>query len=167
MVADFLKPHGFDVLVENRGDRAVHRILHEDPEVVILDVNLPGMDGFAICREVRGDYGGAIIMLTARGGEIDEVLGLEVGRVVKDPVRGFHLEVGVGRYDREAARLMEALRSVEEVTATVLDVVRGHRRSDQPPHLLNRLARQRWLRAGPPCSLHISLFTDDGHEPTS
>jgi len=79
MVADFLKPHGFDVLVENRGDRAVHRILHEDPEVVILDVNLPGKDGFAVCREVRAHYGGAIIMLTARGGEVDEVLGLEFG----------------------------------------------------------------------------------------
>lgn len=79
MVADFLKPHGFDVLVESRGDSAVQRILQEDPEVVILDVNLPGKDGFAICREVRSDYGGAIIMLTARGGEVDEVLGLEFG----------------------------------------------------------------------------------------
>ncbi len=86
-------------------------------------------------------------VVVEHGVVLAEVLGLEVGRVVKDPVRGFHLEVGVGRYDREAARLMEALRSVEEVTATVLDVVRGHRRPDQPPHLLNRLARQRWLRA--------------------
>jgi two-component system OmpR family response regulator/two-component system response regulator RstA len=79
MVADFLTPHGFDVAIEPRGDAAVGRILNEQPDIVILDVNLPGLDGLAVCRAVRAEYRGAIVMLTARGEEIDEVLGLEVG----------------------------------------------------------------------------------------
>ena len=79
MVADFLSPHGFDVSIEGRGDVAVARITDENPDVVLLDVNLPGLDGFSICRSVRSRYRGAIIMLTARGEEVDEVLGLEAG----------------------------------------------------------------------------------------
>jgi two-component system, OmpR family, response regulator RstA len=79
MVADFLSLHGFDILVEGRGDRAAQRILSESPDAVLLDVNLPGLDGFAVCRAVRDDYRGAILMLTARGEEVDEVLGLESG----------------------------------------------------------------------------------------
>jgi two-component system OmpR family response regulator/two-component system response regulator RstA len=79
MVADFLSPHGFDVAIEGRGDTAVDRIVEENPEAVVLDVNLPGLDGFSVCRAVRASYRGAIIMLTARGEEIDEVLGLEAG----------------------------------------------------------------------------------------
>jgi two-component system OmpR family response regulator/two-component system response regulator RstA len=47
--------------------------------LVVLDVNLPGMDGFTVCKSVRDQYQGAIVMLTARIEEIDEVLGLEFG----------------------------------------------------------------------------------------
>lgn len=79
MVADFLSAQGFEVAIESRGDIAVERIMGENPDVVVLDVNLPGLDGFAVCRAVRESYAGAIIMLTARGEEIDEVLGLEAG----------------------------------------------------------------------------------------
>ena len=67
MVADFLSPYGFDVAIEPRGDIAVERIHREDPDAVVLDISLPGLDGFAVCRAVRGDYRGAVIMLTARG----------------------------------------------------------------------------------------------------
>ena len=79
MVADFLRPHGFEVLIEGRGDTAVDRIVEENPDMVLLDVNLPGLDGFSVCQNVRVRYSGAIIMLTARGEEIDEVVGFEVG----------------------------------------------------------------------------------------
>lgn len=79
MVADFLSPHGFQVTIEGRGDVAVARIINENPAAVVLDVNLPGLDGFAVCAAVRRDYPGAIIMLTARGDEVDEVLGLDSG----------------------------------------------------------------------------------------
>ncbi len=79
MVADYLSQHGFQVLVESLGDQAPQRILCENPDAVLLDVNLPGLDGFAVCASVRPAYGGTIIMLTARGEEVDEVLGLEAG----------------------------------------------------------------------------------------
>ena len=79
MVADFLAPHGFDVSIEGRGDLAIDRIPRENPDAIVLDVNLPGLDGFSICKMVRSRYRGAIIMLTARGEELDEVLGLEAG----------------------------------------------------------------------------------------
>ena len=79
MVTDFLLPHGFYVSVEQRGDVAVKRIPQENPDVVILDISLPGLDGISICKKVRDHYSGAIVMLTARGEEADEVLGLEAG----------------------------------------------------------------------------------------
>lgn len=80
MVSDFLEPNGFTVSTESRGDRAVDRIVTDNPEVVLLDINLPGVDGISICREARQrHYDGPIIFLSARGDEIDEVIGLEVG----------------------------------------------------------------------------------------
>ena len=79
LVADFLAPYGFHVAIEGRGDAAIGRIVHENPDAVLLDVNLPGLDGFSVCKAVRRNYRGAIIMLTARGEELDEVLGLEAG----------------------------------------------------------------------------------------
>lgn len=79
MIADFLKPNGFEVTVEERGDEAVERIIGESPDVVVLDVNLPGLDGFSVCRTVRSQFDGPILILTARGEEVDEVIGLEVG----------------------------------------------------------------------------------------
>src|SRR5262245_48820666 len=79
MIADFLREHGFDATIEGRGDRAAQRILKDAPSLVVLDVMLPGKDGLAVCREVRGSYLGPILMLTARGDDADQVLGLEIG----------------------------------------------------------------------------------------
>ena len=79
MVADFLASQGFIVSIVGRGDTAVQRIVSENPDAVVLDVNLPGLDGIAVCREVRPRYKGPIIILTARGSEVDEVVSLEVG----------------------------------------------------------------------------------------
>ncbi|MFY8071550.1 MAG: response regulator transcription factor [Pirellula sp.] len=85
----FLQENGFSVEVEGHGDRAVDRILAIKPDAVVLDINLPGSNGFAICRKVRPFYQGAIVILTARNEEIDEVLGLEVGAddFLSKPVR--------------------------------------------------------------------------------
>jgi two-component system response regulator RstA len=69
----------FSISIEPRGDRAVERILEECPDLVVLDIMLPGMDGLTICRTVRPRYGGPILMLTALSDEVDEVVGLEIG----------------------------------------------------------------------------------------
>lgn len=89
MVADFLSANGFDVLVEHDGTRALNRIQTEPFDVVVLDIGLPGIDGISICRTVRNDFEGPILILTARGDEIDEVVALEVGAddYMSKPVR--------------------------------------------------------------------------------
>ena len=89
MVADFLTANGFEVVVEHDGKAALDRIQSESFDVLVLDIGLPGMDGISICRTVRADYEGPILMLTARGDEIDEVVALEVGAddYLSKPVR--------------------------------------------------------------------------------
>ena len=79
LVSEFLEDNGFVVAVESNGSRAIERILDENPDLVVLDVMLPGDDGFEVCRRVRPTYRGPILMLTARGDEIDQVVGLELG----------------------------------------------------------------------------------------
>ncbi len=80
LIRDFLQTTGeFEVSIEPRGDRAVDRILSEQPDLVILDVMLPGMDGLEVCKQVRDRFAGPILMLTALGEEVDEVVGLEIG----------------------------------------------------------------------------------------
>jgi DNA-binding response OmpR family regulator len=68
-----------EVSIENRGDSASLRIIEEKPDLVILDIMLPGKDGLEICKEVRQSYLGPILILTALGDEVDEVVGLEIG----------------------------------------------------------------------------------------
>ena len=65
--------------IEGRGDTAEARILESRPDLVVLDIMLPGQDGFAVCRAVRPKYEGIILMLTARDEDIDQILGLELG----------------------------------------------------------------------------------------
>jgi len=79
LVTEFLVANGFRVLTETRGDRAVERIIQEVPDLVILDLMLPGLDGLSVCKKVRAQYKHPILMLTARGDEAEEVTGLEVG----------------------------------------------------------------------------------------
>jgi len=79
LVQEYLQSNGFQVAIEPRGDRAPGRILAELPDLVILDLMLPGLDGLQVCREVRPRFPNPILMLTARGDEVDEVVGLELG----------------------------------------------------------------------------------------
>ncbi|MDA7909046.1 response regulator transcription factor [bacterium] len=89
MVDDFLTGHGFRVRWESNGLRALGLIGSETFDLLILDIGLPGMDGIQICRSVRDRFAGPIIMLTARGDEIDEVVCLEAGAddYIAKPVR--------------------------------------------------------------------------------
>lgn len=79
LVAGYLRKHQYEVDVVLHGNEAVPAIMQGRPDLVILDVNLPGKDGFQICREAREQYSGVIIMVTARDEQFDEVLGLEFG----------------------------------------------------------------------------------------
>jgi two-component system response regulator RstA len=75
----YLAQHFLAADLEHHGGRAIERIPAEQPDVVILDLMLPGADGIAICRAVRPSYRGRILMLTASRSQADHVSGLEVG----------------------------------------------------------------------------------------
>ena len=79
LTSEYLRKNDFEVTIEPRGDTAESRILHDNPDLVILDVMLPGKDGFEVCRSVREKYKGVILMLTARDEDLDQILGLELG----------------------------------------------------------------------------------------
>jgi len=79
LIKEYLGKHGIEVHVENRGDFAVRRILNVNPDMVILDLMLPGKDGLQICQELRTQFKNPVIMLTARDEDMDQVLGLEMG----------------------------------------------------------------------------------------
>lgn len=78
-MCDYLLAKNFHVSICARGDDAVEIILKHNPDIVVLDGMLPGLDGIDVCRAVRPTFNNAIIMVTARDEEIDEVLGLEMG----------------------------------------------------------------------------------------
>lgn len=79
LIVDYLRDSGYAAELQVRGERAVEHIQRVQPDLVILDLMLPGEDGLSICRRVRPDYSGPILMLTARGEDDDEVRGLELG----------------------------------------------------------------------------------------
>ena len=79
LTRDFLQSEGFEVWHEAEGKAARDRILASPPDLVILDIMLPGMNGYTVCRNVRPAYDGPILFLTARDEELDEILGLEMG----------------------------------------------------------------------------------------
>ena len=79
LTTQYLKSHRIDVHVVSRGDLAVAEVLRTRPDVVLLDLMLPGTDGLDVCRQLRARTDVAIIMVTARTEEADRVLGLEGG----------------------------------------------------------------------------------------
>jgi len=79
LTAEYLTKNAYHVDIEGDGIQAERRILAENPDLVILDLMLPGKDGFEICRAVRPAYRGVILMLTARDEDLDQILGLELG----------------------------------------------------------------------------------------
>ena len=79
LVSDFLETEGFHVKQEFRGDTVAKRVDSFNPDLIILDIMLPGKDGFTVCKDLRPSYTGPILMLTAKGTDFDQVLGLEIG----------------------------------------------------------------------------------------
>jgi two-component system response regulator RstA len=79
LIQERLREEGFRVLHVANGPKALDLILETGPDLVLLDIMLPGMDGFQVCRQVRPGYGGPILVLTARDDDLDQILGLELG----------------------------------------------------------------------------------------
>jgi two-component system response regulator BaeR len=79
LLRDYLLAEGYAVELRERGDGAVDWIRAHEPDVIMLDLMLPGVDGFTLCRELRAFSKVPVIMITARVEEIDRLLGLELG----------------------------------------------------------------------------------------
>jgi len=79
MIGIVLRSDGFEPIFCDHGDRAVEAFRKENPDVILLDLMLPGKSGIDVCKEIRAESGVPIIMLTAKSDTVDVVLGLESG----------------------------------------------------------------------------------------
>jgi DNA-binding response OmpR family regulator len=79
LMREYLESHGFELAAAHDGNAGVETALSTEPDLVILDLMLPGIDGLEVCRRLRQSSRVPILMLTARGDETDRVVGLEMG----------------------------------------------------------------------------------------
>jgi DNA-binding response OmpR family regulator len=79
LVRTYLQSNGFRVAVEHSGERVTEHLQSDPPDLLILDLGLPGRDGFAVCKDIRSASNVPILILTARDNDIDHVVGLELG----------------------------------------------------------------------------------------
>ncbi|MEO1174944.1 MAG: response regulator transcription factor, partial [Myxococcota bacterium] len=79
LLVTYLTQHGFDVRAQADGESAIRAVEENDYDLVVLDVMLPGIDGYRVCRELRREFDGGVVMLTGRRGVRDQVSGLELG----------------------------------------------------------------------------------------
>ncbi len=79
LTATYLRQNGFAVHCEHRGDGVAPALRQGNTSIIILDLTLPDTDGILLCQQIREQYDGPILMLTARDSNIDQVIGLEAG----------------------------------------------------------------------------------------
>lgn len=79
LISAYLKKHDIEVIIETRGDRAEATILAEKPDLVLLDIMLPGKDGMSLCRDLRTQWQGPIVLLTSLDSDMNHILALEIG----------------------------------------------------------------------------------------
>ncbi len=135
MLTIVLRTEGFESRVCPNGDTALAAFRDFKPDVVLLDLMLPGKDGIDVCKEIRAESGVPIVMLTAKGDTVDVVLGLESGAddyVVK-PFKPKEL----------VARLRTRLRRTEADPAEQLTI--GDLAIDVPGHQVSRNGTPIWL----------------------
>ncbi|KMY33577.1 MULTISPECIES: response regulator YycF [Lysinibacillus] len=127
-IADILQfnliKEGYKVICAYDGDEALEKVEEEQPDLMLLDIMLPKRDGMEVCREVRKKYDFPIIMLTAKGSEIDKVLGLEMG--ADDYVtKPFSTRELIARVKANMRRLQVVAPTAEEVEEESNEIVVG------------------------------------------
>jgi DNA-binding response OmpR family regulator len=148
-----LKREGFDVLAVEDGPKALATAKEHPPDVILLDIMLPGIDGFEVCRRLRAGTNVPILMLTAREDEIDRVVGLEMG-ADDYIVKPFHMRELVARIKAQLRRVR--LFREEKTPAEKEEIP-----SEEPivcADLSINIARNEVLRGGIPLSLKPKEF---------
>ncbi len=111
----YIEKEGFNVIIANDGGQAVTKFKTEKPDLVMLDIMLPVLDGWQVCREIRKTSQCPIIMLTAKGEVFDKVLGLELG-ADDYVVKPFETKEIVARIKAVLRRVGDNTPAVEEQT---------------------------------------------------
>jgi len=126
LIKAYLVKDGYDVTIAGDGKTAIEKAQLYKPDLILLDLNLPELDGLEVCRTIRKQSNVPIIMLTARDEEVDKVVGLEIGAddYVTKPFSPRELAARVGAVLR---RYREGLKKGEQI-------VSGELRLDQEKH---------------------------------
>ena len=153
LVAFTLRHEGFQVSLAYDGHSALRKWEDEQPDLIILDLNLPEVDGFTICRRIRAEAGTPIIMLTVRGEEDDIVRGLELGAddYISKPFSPRQLVARVKAVLRRAGeKHVPAVHRVGELTlnASRRELRIGANKTVSLTTLENRLLRYLMINAG-------------------
>src|SRR5512136_2583427 len=125
LVKAYLEPAGFRVVTASDGQEGLTVFRHEKPDLVVLDLNLPRIDGLDVCRTIRRESDTPVIMLTARVEEQDRLIGLELG-ADDYVVKPFSPREVVARVRTVLRRVRPAPSTPESITATdvTLDLAR-------------------------------------------
>lgn len=79
LISAYLARYDIEVITETRGDTAEQTVLHHQPDLVLLDIMLPGKDGMSVCRDLRNNWQGPIVLLTSLDSDMNHILALEMG----------------------------------------------------------------------------------------
>src|SRR4030042_581701 len=126
LVKAYLVKDGYDVIIAGDGKTAVEQARSQKPDLILLDLNLPELDGLEVCRTIRKQSNVPIIMLTARDEEVDKIVGLEMGAddYITKPFSPREL----------AARVSAVLRRYREGLKQGEQIVAGELRLDTEKH---------------------------------
>lgn len=120
----YLEKEQYNVVIANNGNEAIAKFNSESPELILLDIMMPGLDGWQVCREIRKTSNVPIIMITAKGETFDKVLGLELGAddyVVK-PFDAKEIVARIKAVLRRAGNAVQPENTVREVSFDKLTV---------------------------------------------
>lgn len=120
-----LEKEGFKVEEAYNGEEALQKVAALNPDIIVLDLMLPGLDGFEVCRQIRKKQEIPIIMLTARGDDIDKVLGLELGAddYMTKPFNPRELVARIKAILRRSGAREEALRKHIQIGGLEIDLL--------------------------------------------
>jgi DNA-binding response OmpR family regulator len=135
LVRGYLERDGFEVMSAGDGPAAVAMVRGFGPDVIVLDLMLPGFDGLEVCRQVRAFSDAYVLMLTARGEELDRIVGLEVG-ADDYLVKPFSPRELVARVKALLRRSRSRARSSALPSGLALDLARRAVRVDGAPVVL-------------------------------